>query len=109
MNQIKKFNIDDFNMLDTGDIFINIWSYSHNLKKVCGKKCELCNIYRKYCTKIIKSRWQDDWGKFPQVMKKIYNNDDDFFINLALYSSADKHLIVEDLKIIARSNNLVTA
>ena len=80
-------------MLDTGDLFINIWSYSYNLKNVCKKKCEFCNTYRQYCSKILKERWEEEWGDFYKIMKKIYNNDNENFINLAEYSSAQKNLI----------------
>ena len=104
MSTIQKFNCNHFELLDTGDLFINIWSYSDNLKNVCKEKCKLCNIYRQYCTKILKGRWQKQWGNFNKVMKKIYNNDDNDFINLAEYSSAQKHLIVENLKIIQKAN-----
>ena len=37
-------------------------------------------------------------------MKKNYNNDVDNFINLAKYSSAQKHLITKDLKTIEKAN-----
>ena len=104
MASIQKFNYDDFLILDTGDLFINIWSYSSNLRNVCQKKCKLCNIYRDYCTKILKSRWEKNWGDFNKTIKKIYDNDDENFLNLAEYSSAQKHLIVEDLKIIEKAN-----
>ena len=87
--------------MDTRDLFINIWSYSYNLKK---KKCKLCHIYRQYCSKILKERWEEEWGNFFKIMKKIYNNDDDNFINLGEYSSAQKHLIVKDLKCIEKAN-----
>ena len=102
MNKIRKIN--DFKILDTGDLFINIWSYSHNLQNVCKKKCKFCNIYRQYCSEILKERWNDEWGNYNKVMKKIYNNDVDNFINLAEYSSAQKHLITKDLKTIEKAN-----
>ena len=104
MLTIQKFNYNDFEILHTGDLFINIWSYSYNLKNVCKKKCKLCNIYRQYCSKILKKRWEEEWGNFNEIMKKIYNNDDDDFINLAEYSSAQKHLIVKHLKNIQKAN-----
>ena len=101
MTEIRK--IDDFKILDTGDLFINVWSYSYNLQNICEKKCKFCNIYRQYCAKIFKKRWNQKWGNYNKVMKKIYNNDSDNFINLAEYSSAEKHLIMEDLKSIQRA------
>ena len=104
MSTFQKFNYNHFEELDTGDLFINIWSYSYNLINVCKEKCKLCPIYRKYCTKILKKRWQKEWGNFNKIMRKIYNNDTDNFINLAEYSSAQKHLIMEDLKIIQNAN-----
>ena len=105
MSSIQKFDYNHFELLDTGDLFINIWSYSNNLNEnICKKNCKLCNIYRQYCTKILKKRWQEEWGNFNKIMKKIYNNDEDGFINLAEYSSAQKHFIVEDLKIIQNAN-----
>ena len=103
MSTIKKFSYDHFKMLDTGDLFINIWSYSDNLKNVCKKKCKICNIYRQYCSKNLKERWEEEWGDFYYILKKIYNNDIDNFIDMSQYSSAEKHLIMEDLKIIQRA------
>ena len=91
-------------MLDTGDLFINIWSYSYNLKIVCKKKCEFCNTYRQYCSKILKERWEEEWGDFYKIMNKIYNNDNENFINLAEYSSAQKNLIVKHLKNTEKAN-----
>ena len=37
-------------------------------------------------------------------MDKIFKNDTDNFINLAEYSSAEKHFIIEDLKCIEKAN-----
>ena len=104
MTQIQKFNYNDFKMLDTGDLFINVWSYSYNLQNVCKKKCQFCNIYRQYCSKILKERWNEKWGDYYHVMDKIYKNDSDNFINLAEYSSAEKHFIMEHLKCIEKAN-----
>ena len=104
MAAIQKFKYEDFKILDTGDLFINLWSYSENLQNVCKKKCEFCNIYRQYCAEILKERWDNKWGNYHNVMKKIYNNDIDNFINLAEYSSAEKHFIIEDLKCIEKAN-----
>ena len=104
MSTIKIFNYNDFKMLDTGDLFINVWSYSHNLKNDCKNKCEFCNTYRQYCSKILKERWEEEWGDFYKIMKKIYNSDDENFINLAEYSSAQKNLIVKHLKNIEKAN-----
>ena len=91
-------------MLHTGDLLINIWSYSYNLKNVCKKNCQFCNIYRKYCCDILKRRWNPEWGNYDYVMDKIFENDDENFINLAEYSSAQKHLITYDLKCIEKAN-----
>ena len=103
MSTIQKFNFNHFKELDTGDLFINIWSYSDK-KNVCKGKCKLCNIYKEYCIKILRTRWRKEWGNFNKIIKKICNNDTDNFINLAEYSSAQKHLIIEDLKIIENAN-----
>ena len=105
MSTIQKFDYNHFEILDTGDLFINIWSYSYNLKNVCKEKCKLCHIYRQYCTKILKKRWNKKWGNFNKTMRKIYNNDDEDFINLAEYSSAEKHFIVKDLQMIQEANS----
>ena len=104
MAQIQKFKFEDFKILDTGDLFINTWSYSNNLKNNRKKNCKLCKIYRYYCYQILKERWEDEWGNFDQIMKKIYNNDTDNFIDLSEYSSSQKHLIIKDLKIIEKAN-----
>ena len=104
MAVIQKFKYQDFKILDTGNLFINIWSYNYNLKNISKKNCQFCNIYRQYCPKILKERWEEEWGDFNKIMKKIYNNDDENFINLAEYSSAQKNLIVKHLKNIEKAN-----
>ena len=104
MAAIQKFQYEDFKILDTGNLFINIWSYSYNLKNICKENCQFCNIYRKYCSDILKKRWNNQWGNYYHVMKKIFENDTDNFIDLAQYSSAEKHFIMEDLKCIQNAN-----
>ena len=104
MSTTQKFNINDFKILDNGDLFINVWSYSYQINNICKKKCIFCNNYRQYCAEILKKRWNKKWGNYNKVMEKIYNNDSKNFINLGSYSSAEKHLITEDLKAIERAN-----
>ena len=104
MAAIQKFNYNDFKILHTGDLFINIWSYSYNLEKVCKRNCRFCNIYRQYCCDILKKRWDPEWGNYDHVMDKIFKNDTDKFIDVAQYSSAEKHFITQDLKCIEKGN-----
>ena len=104
MPQIQKFNYNDFKILDTGDLFINIWSYSYNLKNVCKKNCKFCNSYRRYCCDILKKRWNSKWGDYDYIMDKIFRNDDENFINLGEYSSERKHLITYHLINIEKAN-----
>ena len=103
MTSIQKFTINDFEELDTADLLINIWSYSECLEmKENNKMCEFCNIYREYCYQILRRRWQPEWGKYNKVMSKLSKNDENF-INVGSYSSAQKHLIFNELM---KKNNL---
>ena len=40
MSTTQKFNINDFKILDNGDLFINVWSYSYQINNICKK-----NVY----------------------------------------------------------------
>ena len=100
MTSIQKFTINDFEELDTADLLINIWSYRNCLEN--NKMCEFCNIYREYCYQILRRRWQPEWGNYNKVMSKFSKNDENF-INVGSYSSAQKHLIFNEL---IKKNNL---
>lgn len=93
-----KFSYQDFNRLDTGDLFINIWSDSESLKHSKNHNlCQICGIYRRYCYHILRRRWQPEWGNFAKIMDKLFKVDK-YFLNVGKYSSSTRHLIIRDLK-----------
>ena len=93
-----KFSFEDFVVLDTPNLLINIWSYSKHINE---KNCYICNIYREHCIDIVEIRWKREWGFFDKVIKNIKNNNEDF-INLSNYSSENRYKIISDLKKIER-------
>ena len=90
-----KYDLNDFRVLDTPNLIINVWTYSDNLKR--NKLCEICKKYLEFNLHILEERWREEWGDYDFVMSKIRNNDKSF-IDCSTYSSANRYLIVKLLK-----------
>ena len=90
-----KLTFKSFQELDTPDLLINIWCYSGHIIEKNGY-CYICGTYRKYCIEIVKRRWRNEWGFFNEVIRNIKNNNENF-IDLSRYSSANRHKIIRDL------------
>ena len=98
-----KFNLKSFEELDTPNLLINVWSYSENLNKI-NPDCNKCKTYRKYCLQILRRRWNWKWGFFNEVISNIKSNNENF-IDLSRYSSANRFQIITDLKKIQKENS----
>ena len=59
MNNKLKFSFNDFKKLDTPDLFIHLWTYNFFSDHF---PCTACSTYSKYCEKLLKQRWQKEWG-----------------------------------------------
>ena len=81
-----RFLEENFRELDAPNLFVNLWTY--NCFKM-HKPCIICDTYFRFCEKILKERWCDDWGNFDSVVEKI-KNCDGTFININNYSKAIK-------------------
>lgn len=90
-----KFTQNDFRVIDTPNLIINVWTYSENLKK--NKLCGICQTYLDFCLNILEERWRKEWGDYNFVMAKLRNNDKSF-IDVSSFSSADRYLIMSYLK-----------
>ena len=88
-----KFSEEDFRELDASDLFINLWTFNY-YKKL--EPCITCDTYSRFCKKILKERWCDDWGNFDLVVEKIKKTDQTF-ININYYSESNKWFIIDNL------------
>ena len=71
-----RFSEEDFRELDASDLFINLWTHNYYKKH---KPCLACDTYSRFCKKILKERWCDDWGNFDLVVEKIKKNRSNFY------------------------------
>ena len=84
------FSKDDFKLVDTPELLINLWNYNYFPNH---KHCHVCRIYSGYCKEILKERWDSIWGDYNEVIEKIENTDKNF-INMGNYSSKTKWAIL---------------
>ena len=66
-----KFNKNYFEEQDTPHLIINLWAYNYYPN-------------HQHCTKVLKKRWDADWGDFDLVMGKIKKCNQNF-ININNY------------------------
>ena len=90
-----KYTQNDFRVIDTPNLIINVWTYSENLKK--NKLCQICQKYLEFCLNILEERWKEEWGDYNFVTAKLRNNDKTF-IDASSFSSENRHLIIKLLK-----------
>ena len=88
-----KFNKNYFEEEDTPHLIINLWAYNYYPNH---QPCTACEIYSSFCKKVLKKRWDADWGDFDLVMGKIKKCDQNF-ININNYSSMTKWSILDKL------------
>ena len=84
------FSKDDFKLVDTPELLINLWNYNYFLNH---KHCHICKIYSGYCKEILKGRWDSIWGDYNEVTEKIESTNKNV-INMGNYSSKTKWAIL---------------
>ena len=84
------FSKDDFKLVDTPELLINLWNYNYFLNH---KHCHICKIYSGYCKEILKGRWDSIWGDYNEVIEKIESTNKNV-INMGNYSSKTKWAIL---------------
>ena len=84
------FSKDDFKLVDTPELLINLWNYNYFLNH---KHCHICKIYSGYCKEILKGRWDSIWGDYNEVIEKIESTNKTV-INMGNYSSKTKWAIL---------------
>ena len=89
----SKFIYKDFEVLDTPDLIIHLWTYNFLTDHL---PCTACSTYSSYCEKELKKRWMKEWGPCEQAVEKIIKCDSDF-LNVSLYSALNKSTLIQDL------------
>ena len=84
------FSKDNFKLVDTPELLINLWNYNYFLNH---KHCHICKIYSGYCKEILKGRWDSIWGDYNEVIEKIESTNKNV-INMGNYSSKTKWAIL---------------
>ena len=54
-----KFTYEDFEVLDTSDLIINLWTYNFFTDH---PPCTACSTYSSYCEKKLRKKWMKEWG-----------------------------------------------
>ena len=84
------FSKDDFKLVDTPELLINLWNYNYFLNH---KHCHICKIYSGYCKEILKGRWDSIWDDYNELIEKIESTNKNV-INMGNYSSKTKWAIL---------------
>ena len=88
-----KFREEDFRDLSAPNLFINLWNYNYFFAHML---CLAYNTYSRWCEKILKEQWKEEWEKFDYVVGQIKKCNLDF-ININNYSSMRKWAILDEL------------
>ena len=84
------FNLENFNVLETPEVIINIW-----LSALHVKTCHGIQNYLKLCIESLKMRWMPGWGSFEEIKNKIAANDKSFVNDLNNFGSVHKQYLVD--------------
>ena len=80
-----------FDQFDAAELVIYIWNTEHR------DSCATCQKYSQLSVKALKNRWQEDWGDFDYLVKKLLQKDE-LFIDPSKYSTETKHQIIDFIK-----------
>lgn len=88
-------SIIHFQQLDAADLIINIWLYNQNKEHLAI--CPICKRYTDLSIQALRDKWEEDWGDFEYLVKKLVKTNKQY-INLGAYSSETKHQIIHFIK-----------
>ena len=63
----------NFEKLDAADLIINLWDDGHK------GSCHTCKKFSHMSVQDLKKKWNEDWGDFDYLVKKLLEGDEQFF------------------------------
>ena len=92
---MNKVTLGDIEELNAPQLIMNIALYNENTSHL--EICDICRKYSDLSIEALKKKWQEDWGDFDYLVKKLKKNDKQY-INTSRYSSENMHQIIDFIK-----------
>ena len=80
-----------FDGFDAAELVIYIWNSEHR------DMCPDCKKYNQLSVKALKKKWEEDWGDFDYLVKKLLQKDSQY-INPSRYSTKTKGQLIDFIK-----------